>query len=343
MNLNPGYNYNKIMNQIDLVNEKENSSPHNNWGHQLQVARIKQGISIEDVAARMNLRLEILQSIENNHLDDITAPIFVKGYLRTYARLLSLDEEKIIQCYVEFSSNQDPPISINTTGQMALKVSTRNARIKWMAYLVVIALLSAWWWNTMQNKPEVVVSLDADPSITEVIIEPIVVEAESSNLVETNRSEIVAVGIEPLEEEGSASMPLVESQAVIVESNTETNTVAPDVVVESIFSEVLVNESTRQASTPTFDTDRTAPVGSDLLDIIVNEDTWAEIKDANDYVLAYDLWKPNSRLQITGQAPFSAFLGNGYGVEIFINSESVDIVSHIQNDNNTVKLTIGTN
>ena len=58
--------------------------------------------------------------------------------------------------------------------------------------------------------------------------------------------------------------------------------------------------------------------------------------------LVYDLLRANLNLQIKGKAPFNAFFGNGHGVEISINSESVDIASQTQDDN-TARLKIGTN
>jgi cytoskeleton protein RodZ len=80
------------MNQSDIVEEKDNKQINIGPGDQLQAARIEQGLTIEDVATRMHLSLAILESIEENNFDDITAPIFVKGYLRAYARLVSLNE-----------------------------------------------------------------------------------------------------------------------------------------------------------------------------------------------------------------------------------------------------------
>ena len=80
-------------------------------GDRLQAARIQQGLSLEDVANRMHLSPGILEAIEENQFEEITAPIFVKGYLRAYARIVSLDEDEMIQQYVDYYSGEDPPIS----------------------------------------------------------------------------------------------------------------------------------------------------------------------------------------------------------------------------------------
>jgi cytoskeleton protein RodZ len=129
-------------------------------GERLQAARIQKGLSLEDVAGRMHLSPRILEAIEENNFEEITAPIFVKGYLRAYARIVALDEDDMIQQYVDYYSEEDPPIS--STSNTIPELSVADVRIKWTTYLVVLvlaALLSAWWWNKSQNE-ESPISLD---------------------------------------------------------------------------------------------------------------------------------------------------------------------------------------
>ena len=138
-------------------------------GERLQAARIKQGLSIDDIANRMHLNVQIVKAIEDNNFDDITAPIFVKGYLRAYARIVGLDEEEMIQQYANYYSHEDPPIS--TTSNMAPELSVADVRIKWTTYLVILglaALLAAWWWN--KNQDDVTpISLDSPGTSDSVV------------------------------------------------------------------------------------------------------------------------------------------------------------------------------
>ncbi|MGD2172752.1 MAG: DUF4115 domain-containing protein [Gammaproteobacteria bacterium] len=138
-------------------------------GERLQAARIQQSLSIDDVASRMHLSVNILKSIENNNFEEITAPIFVKGYLRAYARIVSLDEEELIQQYGEYYSHEDPPIS--TTSNMAPELSVADVRIKWMTYLVILglaALLAFWWWNKKQGDV-MPISLDSQSGEQQIV------------------------------------------------------------------------------------------------------------------------------------------------------------------------------
>ena len=74
--------------------------------------------------------------------------------------------------------------------------------------------------------------------------------------------------------------------------------------------------------------------------MIVNADTWADVKDANSHQLVYDLLRAGSEVDLTGQAPFAVFLGNGHGVELLLNGEEIGISSIIRDDN-TARLNVG--
>jgi cytoskeleton protein RodZ len=338
------------MNESDIVDKKENKQTYIALGEQLQAARIQQGLSIEDIASRMHLSLGILQSIEANDFDDLTAPIFVKGYLRAYARLVSLDEDEIIQRYVEQYSNDDPPISASI--QMTPETSAYDSRIKWTTYLIIIvliALLSFWWWNKTQNILETV-SLDtyqySDGATTEQITEPEIIEVlvESDEVIDNASSE-------PLLEETSNleavdTVPVENFPAESAMEEAEAEELEPEVTADTITAvdayAVTTEDTINVATGLPFDIARAAPTGVDLLHITVNAVSWADIKDANNHKLIYGLLNADLSIQIKGKAPFDVLLGNGHGVEISFNSRSIDVIGHTLDDN-TARLKIGTN
>lgn len=393
------------MNQSDTVNEKENKVAIIGPGDLLQAARIEQGLTTHDVATRMHLSLGVLQSIEENNFDDITAPIFVKGYLRSYARLVSLNEDEIIRLYVDLYSNEDPPIC--AVSQILPESKVHNARIKWATYLVIfvlIALLSAWGWNKIQNKPEAV-SLDVNQPNDVATTEPVAAEtevieiqvgSEQSAVDRSNDSadvyqpddaaateqaaaeiEVIEIlaeseqssvdGSNEFEDESSLVSQLEQVQIADTVDITVVDNIAEPaldevVVVEAEPIKVLANgtepevssdiaaaeatatevEKTNMTTDTPFDISREAPSGIDLINIMVNADTWADIKDANDHRLVYDLLRANLNVQIRGKAPFNAFFGNGHGVKILFNSQSIDIANYTLDDN-TARFKIGTN
>ena len=59
-------------------------------GSRLRKAREAAGMSQEDVAGRLKMPLRVVQSLENEDWDRLGAPVFVRGQLRSYSRLVGL-------------------------------------------------------------------------------------------------------------------------------------------------------------------------------------------------------------------------------------------------------------
>ena len=349
--------------------EKVNDTPRSGGigpGERLQAARIKKGLSLEDVASRMHLSPSILEAIEENNFDEITAPIFVKGYLRAYARIVSLGEDEMIEQYVDYYSEEDPPI--NSTSNMVPELSATDARIKWTTYFVIVVLgvlLSAWWWNKQQNQ-EPPVSLDVQSSDvqssradenagieasvdndiqarseTAVVADEgtTVVESESPDAAVTAAADSAAVSETAADEavEEPVTAVVVEAEAAVDQASATDAVALP---LETDSSSTTDDPSPQAISGTRDNPTMVAPSGSDKLKIIIHADTWADVKDSNNYQLVYDLLRAGSSVELSGMAPFSAFLGNGHGVEIQLNGEDVGFSSSIR-DNNTARLKIG--
>ncbi len=63
------------------------------------------------------------------------------------------------------------------------------------------------------------------------------------------------------------------------------------------------------------------------------QESWAEIIDANDIRLFYGMIKPGKALRLTGQTPFDVFLGNAPVVTLSLNDIDVDMTKYIRSNN----------
>lgn len=64
-------------------------------GQRLRQAREAAGLAIADVSARLKVPTRIIQALEEGDYARIGAPVFVRGHLRSYSRLLGLPTEPI--------------------------------------------------------------------------------------------------------------------------------------------------------------------------------------------------------------------------------------------------------
>ena len=61
-------------------------------GETLKALREKNEWSIEEVAASLNLRVEVIRSLESDDYSALPEQTYVRGYIRSYGRLLGLQE-----------------------------------------------------------------------------------------------------------------------------------------------------------------------------------------------------------------------------------------------------------
>jgi hypothetical protein len=59
------------------------------------------GIELREVAERSKIGLAYLQSLESDAFTKLPAPVYVRGFLTEYARILGLDAERVKDTYLE--------------------------------------------------------------------------------------------------------------------------------------------------------------------------------------------------------------------------------------------------
>ena len=62
----------------------------------LAAKRGERGLTLQQAASATHIRLEHLSALEADEPELIPAPVYARGYLRTYARYLGLDEESLV-------------------------------------------------------------------------------------------------------------------------------------------------------------------------------------------------------------------------------------------------------
>ncbi|MBI3728637.1 MAG: helix-turn-helix domain-containing protein [Burkholderiales bacterium] len=70
-------------------------------GAQLSAARVQLGLSLQQVADQLKLSQRQILALENNQFDDLPKMVIVRGFVRSYAKLLKLDPAPIIDSLPE--------------------------------------------------------------------------------------------------------------------------------------------------------------------------------------------------------------------------------------------------
>jgi cytoskeleton protein RodZ len=72
-------------------------------GEELRDARLTLGMSIEDIAGQLRIRRVYLVALEEGRTRDLPAPAYAVGFIRSYAKLLGLDENEFVRRFRDAS------------------------------------------------------------------------------------------------------------------------------------------------------------------------------------------------------------------------------------------------
>ena len=75
--------------------------PTESIGPLLKHARETQGLSLDQVASATRIQRKYLQALEDEQFAVLPEPVFTKGFVRTYARSLGMDEHDVLRRFSE--------------------------------------------------------------------------------------------------------------------------------------------------------------------------------------------------------------------------------------------------
>lgn len=78
-------------------------------GERLEEARKRKGTSIREAAETTKIRGDYLQKFEANSFDVDLPPLYVRGFLRSYARFLDIDPERIVNDFDALGGRERKP------------------------------------------------------------------------------------------------------------------------------------------------------------------------------------------------------------------------------------------
>jgi cytoskeleton protein RodZ len=109
-------------------------------GERFREARAQRGLTLSEVSEHLRIRSVYLAAIEDENWSAIGAPVYTRGFLRTYARYLGLDPEQAVSEY-NAASGAPPAPSPSSTSSLVSREPRSLGTLLWIAGLVALALI----------------------------------------------------------------------------------------------------------------------------------------------------------------------------------------------------------
>ena len=285
-------------------------------GTLLKNKRESLGMSQKQVADRLRLRVSVIEDIENNRFESQQVATFTRGYLRSYAKFVGLDEKMVLTALEQTADVQPQEQEIEMQSfSRKTKDEKHNSRIMlltWVIGLVIIGISAAWWW---QNQQENSLTKEVTDSSVEA---PKPTAQELADIDLMTAEELIASTPEDVV---STSNDVVETSEVPVEQGS-------DPLLAETENTTSVDSEEPVAVIEAAEEEQPAPVvpeGMTLLTMKFKADCWIQVKDTNGKTLVSGTHKPGQDVELTGKAPFKVILGAPEGVTMTFASEPVDL------------------
>jgi cytoskeletal protein RodZ len=119
-------------------------------GDEFRSAREARGLTLSDVGEKIHIRSVYLNAIETEDWKAIGAPVYVRGFLRTYARFLGLDGEAAIAHFNEVVP-PDRPTATAVADDDGEGGPSVWAVVAIIAAVVLVAFVGYEWWSYAQG------------------------------------------------------------------------------------------------------------------------------------------------------------------------------------------------
>ena len=315
----------------ELTEESELITP----GRLLSEGRVKQGLSQEQVAEKLNFRSTLVKEIEDDVFDRNLPSTFNRGYLRNFAKLVGVDTDQVLTAYEQLGDAEKQSAKLQSFSKGTEKQAQHN-RIMWISYLILAVLIgmTLLWYFQNDRKVEPIVpvtntsQVDSNDSTLnqETSNQPIAATTEAPNSVESSAS---VVSSAPLDTSADESALESDDQLVALSETLKKQPESTE-LSEDVVSEPLESNATQVA-------ENQEPESS-LVVFNFSGDCWVNIYDATGERVAWGVKKTGYEMKIEGIAPFRVTLGKPELVSINFQGAPVDLSAF--NKGNIAKFTL---
>ena len=296
-------------------------------GRRLQAAREERKIERSEVARWLKLDEKFIKAIEEDDEEHLPQPVFIAGYIRSYAKLVNLPPDQLVEEFTKTHGISSPKItrlpepvpgrmgkvaeSLPRHFRVAAESYTANAKKFVLAsaatlVLVVVGGIAVF----MGEKDNEIVALDSQPMEAVTAVAPETIPSASD------------------QQASSAATPSGDATA---SSQAATSAPTPEeaVVPERITVPLELRKLERGdpgfvASLDEGGLSTYADLPKETIEIRFSADSWVDIRDATGRRIIRSMGVAGATKEVQGVAPFQVLIGYGPGVQMIYNGQPFD-------------------
>ncbi len=312
-----------------------------NPGEILRKGREANDWSLAQVAGQLNLSTRTLVQLEAGEFDRLPGHTFARGYVRSYAKLLGMDQARLVEAFDQYTGTNAKGSEVHSLGKIEqpLRISQSILRLVGLVLILLLVGSVLFWWQERSAQQGVrnalnLAHVEVDSADGTTQIHPL----------DEPEDQAVAQALQPAEPQPQP-IPLA-SSAAVAESQPagEAPAATPPLplvppapgttvpLVEAAPAAPAVPAQAAPAASAPETVATPAPVepaaGEGLLSIRFTADCWTQVTDARGKALFRGLKRAGDTLELRGQKPLDVRLGFAHGAEVSFNGQPVNLAPH---------------
>lgn len=296
-------------------------------GALLRAARESQSLSVEKISSQLHLSEKQIQALEQDDFQSFGSAMLTRGFIKNYARLLSLDPEPLLEAHRK-NSPQDQIQSISYQSEPIVSKKAPNlkkSRVLLFGVMFILTLLGFMAYKMINHK-----TAEGEGDA---------VSAKQAQEAEAN----VAVNSELMP---GAALPAAERTAALDGTTvTEVPLPADPEVTKPQLQKNEVNKAAERAVDQTLEA-KTETTKSESLNanlararLVLTGSSWISVQDKTGKTVFSKLAKAGTDEFVDGVPPLKFHIGNVSATQIIFNGQPVDLTANTFN--NMARITLG--
>lgn len=288
----------------DQLGNSTSQQPIMSVGSQLRAAREQLGMSVDDVVSKIKLAPRQILALEADDFKALPETAFVRGFVRSYAKLLQLDPLPLLDALPTAKGEQvkAPQLHVDAPFPTERTLRRQNVNLLIAAFLVALVIAGFAFWPKSASEP--------------VVVAPVAAVSDAA-LVETQLP--FPDQVEILDGSGVPEAGIPES-GVHGGSSVQAAPVVPAVAALPAAPAVAKAAS--------------------ALRLVFDKEAWVEIKDQSGKTISNQVNRSGSELRVEGVAPFTLVVGHAASVHLFYREKPVDMKPFVNAGSEVARMTL---
>ena len=318
------------------MSDKQQPETQSKSGLILKAAREEMSLSLEEVAHELHLRPSVVKAIEEENYDEFYSDVFLKGYFRSYCRIVNLHDERMMDLLDQqlLARRQKAEQAQSKANKIILTKKRKRLLTTLIIFCTCLSLVGLSYYIATKDSSY---SASKKEENSQPKVDDLNVKSKQMSSESTDASSVTMESEPPLFNKAQ----IITTQEQIESSElTETNTPLS----------VKISNSTEQSSAtiqevkPNKLTDDTIAINEPVnvestLTAKFSGACWFKLTDGAGQVVIAELKNKDDDVNFSGIAPFHIIIGDANKVILSLNQELIDL-SPYTSTNGRAELTL---